>query len=268
MDINLKQRDRRAARRPGPAIDATAPYLNGPNTFAADARARRTPTTRGGRWTTGPTWARRRSRPTCRSRAPSWARRSTRRTSAGSRSPAISARSPTRRPPTSASTISSTASSPRPTSSPTSSPTCVPGRARGQQTIAALDENGEPFKALVKKLVDKQVALTSTLTVFETFTPGRPMPPGLDVLLPQLQASSSSRRYAAHAQNHAVDLHDALSEGAGARARVRARRRPARRRHRSDRRRRRDSRATRTSGSSSCSSRRASRRSRRSRSAR
>jgi len=31
------------------------------------------------------------------------------------------------------------------------------------------------------------VALTSTLTVFETFTPGRPMPPGLDVLLPQLK---------------------------------------------------------------------------------
>ena len=62
-----------------------------------------------------------------------------------------------------------------------------PGQARGQQTIAALDENGEPFKALVKKLVDKHVALTSTLTVFETFTRGRPMPPGLDVLTPQLQ---------------------------------------------------------------------------------
>jgi imidazolonepropionase-like amidohydrolase len=31
------------------------------------------------------------------------------------------------------------------------------------------------------------VALTSTLTVFETFTPGRPMPTGLDVLTPQLK---------------------------------------------------------------------------------
>ena len=62
-----------------------------------------------------------------------------------------------------------------------------PGQAAGQRSIAALDENGEPFKALVKKLVDKNVALTSTLTVFETFTPGRPMPPGLDVLLPQLK---------------------------------------------------------------------------------
>src|SRR4029077_12486783 len=66
-------------------------------------------------------------------------------------------------------------------------PDVCPGQARGQQTIAALDENGAPFKALVKKLVDKHVALTSTLTVFETFTRGRPMPPGLDVLTPQLQ---------------------------------------------------------------------------------
>jgi imidazolonepropionase-like amidohydrolase len=66
-------------------------------------------------------------------------------------------------------------------------PDVCPGQGRGQQTIAALDENGEPFKALVKKLVDKHIALTSTLTVFETFTPGRPLPPGLDVLLLQLK---------------------------------------------------------------------------------
>jgi enamidase len=66
-------------------------------------------------------------------------------------------------------------------------PDVCPGQARGQQTIAALDENGAPFLALVRKLVDKHVALTSTLTVFETFTPGRPMPPGLDVLAPQLK---------------------------------------------------------------------------------
>ena len=68
-------------------------------------------------------------------------------------------------------------------------PDVCPGQAKGQQTIAALDENGEPFKALVRKLVDKHVALTSTLTVFETFTPGRPVPPGLEVLTPQLKAS-------------------------------------------------------------------------------
>lgn len=62
-----------------------------------------------------------------------------------------------------------------------------PGQGAGQRTIAELDENGAPFTALVKKLVDKNVALTSTLTVFETFTPGRPLPPGLDVLVEPLR---------------------------------------------------------------------------------
>jgi imidazolonepropionase-like amidohydrolase len=66
-------------------------------------------------------------------------------------------------------------------------PDACPGQATGQRTIAALDENGPEFKALVRKLVEKHVALTSTLTVFETFTPGRPMPPGLEVLVPQLK---------------------------------------------------------------------------------
>jgi enamidase len=75
-----------------------------------------------------------------------------------------------------------------------------PGQARGQEAVAALDENGAPFKALVKKLVDKRVALTSTLTVFETFTRGRPLPPGLDVLTPQLK-ESFQRAYDRAAQN-------------------------------------------------------------------
>jgi enamidase len=79
-------------------------------------------------------------------------------------------------------------------------PDVCPGQARGQQTIAALDEEGAPFKALVKKLVDKHVALTSTLTVFETFTRGRPLPPGLDVLTPQLK-DNFQRAYDRVAQN-------------------------------------------------------------------
>jgi enamidase len=66
-------------------------------------------------------------------------------------------------------------------------PDVCPGQGVGQQTIANLDPNGEPFKALVRKLIDRKVALTSTLTVFETFTPGRPMPPGLEMLVPQLK---------------------------------------------------------------------------------
>jgi enamidase len=68
-------------------------------------------------------------------------------------------------------------------------PDVCPGQAAGQQTIAALDEHGQPFEALVKKLIAGHVALTSTLTVFETFTPGRPTPPGLEVLTPQLRDS-------------------------------------------------------------------------------
>lgn len=62
-----------------------------------------------------------------------------------------------------------------------------PGQGAGQQSVTTVDENGEPFKALVRKLVDRKVALTSTLTVFETFTPGRPKPPGLDVLVAPLR---------------------------------------------------------------------------------
>lgn len=73
-------------------------------------------------------------------------------------------------------------------------PDVCPGQARGQQTIAALDESSPAFTALVKKLVDHRVALTSTLTVFETFTPGRPEPPGLEVLTPQLRDSFERAR--------------------------------------------------------------------------
>lgn len=75
-----------------------------------------------------------------------------------------------------------------------------PGQRRGQETIASLDENGAPFNALVKKLVDRHVALTSTLTVFETFAPGRPLPPGLDVLVPALR-QQFQETYARVSQN-------------------------------------------------------------------
>ncbi len=71
---------------------------------------------------------------------------------------------------------------------PGKTPDQCPGQGRGQQTVAAVDPQGAPFKALVQTLISKGVALTSTLTVFETFTPGRPLPPGLDVLTPPLRA--------------------------------------------------------------------------------
>ncbi|HXT70182.1 MAG TPA: amidohydrolase family protein [Vicinamibacterales bacterium] len=69
----------------------------------------------------------------------------------------------------------------------TKQPDVCPGQGAGQQTIAALDANGEPFKKLVATLIEKRVALTSTLTVFETFTPGRPKPLGVEVLVAPLR---------------------------------------------------------------------------------
>src|SRR5581483_3103612 len=83
-------------------------------------------------------------------------------------------------------------------------PDVCPGQARGQQTIAALDENGAPIKALIRKLVGRKVALTSTLTVFETFTPGTPMPPGLDVLTPTLKEAFLRARERANANPASV----------------------------------------------------------------
>ena len=66
-------------------------------------------------------------------------------------------------------------------------PDVCPGQNTGMAAVAALDTGDARFKALVSDLVAHHVALTSTLTVFETFTPGQPMPPGLDVLDPILQ---------------------------------------------------------------------------------
>jgi enamidase len=57
----------------------------------------------------------------------------------------------------------------------------------GGQSVATLDTASSEFKSLLRLLVDRKVALTSTLPVFETATPERPMPPGVDVLTPQLR---------------------------------------------------------------------------------
>lgn len=58
-----------------------------------------------------------------------------------------------------------------------------------QQALANLDVNGEGVKSLIDLLIRKHVALTSTLTVFETFTPGRPEAPELarEMLIPELR---------------------------------------------------------------------------------
>jgi enamidase len=66
-------------------------------------------------------------------------------------------------------------------------PDVCPGQAQGQAALAAVDRSSDAVKSLIRVLVEHHVALTSTLTVFETFTPGRPAPRGLEVLDPILR---------------------------------------------------------------------------------
>jgi len=59
----------------------------------------------------------------------------------------------------------------------------------GEKSIAALDLDSPQVQSLIKLLVAKHVALTSTLGVFETFVPGRPetLQAALDLLNPALR---------------------------------------------------------------------------------
>jgi enamidase len=49
---------------------------------------------------------------------------------------------------------------------------CTARGSAAQSTMAALDPASAEVQALFKYLIDRRVAVTSTLTVFETFTPG------------------------------------------------------------------------------------------------
>jgi imidazolonepropionase-like amidohydrolase len=62
-------------------------------------------------------------------------------------------------------------------------------------SLAALDPDGPEIGALIRTLIARRVALTSTLTVFETFTPGRPEAPepARALLSPQLRLSYETR---------------------------------------------------------------------------
>ena len=73
--------------------------------------------------------------------------------------------------------------------------TCVARGGAAQTTMAAKDPASPEMQSLFKYLIDHKVTVTSTLTIFETFTPGRPMPAGLDVLLPSLR-DEFERRFA------------------------------------------------------------------------
>ena len=58
-------------------------------------------------------------------------------------------------------------------------------------SLVGLDVNGKGIKSLMALLIAHHVALTSTLTVFETFTPGRPKAPqdAISLLIPELQSA-------------------------------------------------------------------------------
>src|SRR3954463_644745 len=71
-----------------------------------------------------------------------------------------------------------------------------PGQTKGQNAVNATDPSGDAVRSLIADLVAHHVAITSTLTVFETFVPGRPLPPGLEVLDPQLRAQFEQRHVA------------------------------------------------------------------------
>jgi imidazolonepropionase-like amidohydrolase len=62
-----------------------------------------------------------------------------------------------------------------------------PSRDSVVASLLALDPDGPAAQDLIRYLVSKHVALTSTLPVFETFTPGRPpaSPAALDAMLPE-----------------------------------------------------------------------------------
>jgi enamidase len=66
-------------------------------------------------------------------------------------------------------------------------PDDCPGGANA--SLAALDPAGPQALSLIRHLVDSGVALTSTLTVFETSVPGRPRAPdaALDAMVPEVR---------------------------------------------------------------------------------
>jgi enamidase len=73
-------------------------------------------------------------------------------------------------------------------------PDVCPDQGAALQALAAIDPSGDAMRSLIRHLVDRKVALTSTLTVLETLAPGRPVPPGLDVLDPLLRDQFLQRK--------------------------------------------------------------------------
>lgn len=73
---------------------------------------------------------------------------------------------------------------------PGKTPDVCPDQGLTAKTLAELDLDSAPVKDLIALLVRRKVALTSTLTVFETLTPGRPEAPerARALLIPEVRA--------------------------------------------------------------------------------
>ena len=83
-------------------------------------------------------------------------------------------------------------------------PDVCPGQGPGMAAMDTVSVDGAAFTALVQDLIAHHVAVTSTLTVFETFTPGQPMPRGLEVLDPILRKQFEERYAATQKATHSV----------------------------------------------------------------
>lgn len=79
-----------------------------------------------------------------------------------------------------------------------------PGQGAGMTALGAADPSGDAVRSLIAELVRRHVAITSTPTVFETFVPGRPLPPGVEVLEPQLRAQFEARHAATAANTTSI----------------------------------------------------------------
>jgi enamidase len=64
-----------------------------------------------------------------------------------------------------------------------------------EESLNALAVDGPEMRALQRHVIDHHVAITSTLTIFETFTPGRPIAPqgALELLIPELRENYLTR---------------------------------------------------------------------------
>lgn len=79
--------------------------------------------------------------------------------------------------------------------------------AKNYRSLQELDPESPAFQDLVRLLIDRHVTLTSTLAIFETFTPGRPVAGKavLDTLAPPLRESYLTRWAAVSMQNNPVN---------------------------------------------------------------